>query len=279
MKIEYFDIHSHLYFPDFKKDLDFEIEKIKKNKIGVINIGTDIKTSRECIDLANSHEHLFACIGQHPGDLDKDSVFDENLAKLAEENKVVAIGECGLDYFRLPKDPVEIEQIKLIQKTIFEYHVDLALSVNKPLMLHIRGSNGSQDAYLDALSILEHHAKTADNLKGNVHFFAGNLDVLKRFLSIGFTISFTGVITFTRDYDELIKSVPDDMIMVETDAPFVAPIPHRGKRNSPIYIPIIVEKIAEIRGEKPEVMKKILFDNTLKHFPLVKESLASFGLL
>lgn len=279
MKIEYFDIHSHLYFPDYDEDREQEIEKIRKAKVAVINIGTDLKTSKACVELAKKHEHLFACIGQHPGDLDKNSVFDEHLVKLANEEKVVAIGECGLDYFRLPEDPNEVVLIKSIQKTIFEYHVDLAISSNKPLMLHIRSSRGTQDAYLDALTILEHHAKTSDNLRGNAHFFAGDIGILKRLLAIGFTVSFTGVVTFAKDYDELIKAVPNDMIMVETDSPFVAPVPHRGKRNSSTNIPSIVEKIAEIRGESPENMKKTLFDNTLKHFPGVVDSLASFGLL
>jgi TatD DNase family protein len=280
MKIEYFDIHSHLYFPDYDKDREEELDKIKKSKIAVINIGTDLKSSKECIDLAKKNENLFACIGQHPGDLTKDSVFDEHLWKLAQDEKVVAIGECGLDYFRLPENEEEILQLKMIQKTIFEYHVDLALSVDKPLMLHIRSSRNTNDAYLDALTILDHHQKTSGGkLKGNAHFFAGDMDILRRFKDLGFSVSYTGVITFTTDYDELIKATPLDMLMVETDAPFVAPAPHRGKRNSPLYIPIIVKKLAEIKGESEEVIKKALFDNVLKRFPKIGESLASLGLL
>ena len=266
---DYFDIHSHLYFPDYDKDREEEIKKLKKERIATITIGTDFQSSQKAIEMAEAYENLFASVGQHPGDLNNDSVFDERLKDLAEHPQVVAIGECGLDYFRIA--PMNII-LKSIQKTIFEYHIDLALSVNKPLMLHIRssknGQHGTQDAYLDALEILEHHFKTSGGkLKGNAHFFAGDLDILKRFLAIGFTISFTGVITFTSDYDELIQNTPLEMIMSETDAPFVAPVPHRGKRNSPLYVPEVVKRIAEIRGEALDDVKIALRDNALRQFP------------
>ncbi len=264
---EYFDIHSHLYFPDYDEDREEEIKKIKDEKIGTITIGTDFGSSQKAIELAEKHTHLFATIGQHPGDLNNDSVFDERFSVLAEHERVVAIGECGLDYFRIDGNDAEL---KFIQKTVFEYQLDLALSANKPMMLHIRPSKGSLDAYLDALGILEHHSKiSGETLRGNAHFFAGDMDVLKRFLDIGFTVSFTGVITFTRDYDELIKYTPLDMILSETDAPFVAPVPYRGKRNSPLYVPEVVNKIAEIRGENLEDVKKALLDNTFRHFPSI----------
>ncbi len=264
---EYFDIHSHLYFPDFDKDREEEIKKMKHAKIGTITIGTDLESSKIAIEMAKKHDNLFACIGQHPGELNKDSVFEEKLEKLVTHKKVVAIGETGLDYFRLPKDNY---QLKMIQKTVFEYHIDLALSTDLPLMLHIRSSKGTQDAYGDALDILEHHAKTSGHkLRGNAHFFAGDMDILRRLLFIGFTVSFTGVITFTRDYDEFIKYAPLHAIMSETDAPFVAPVPHRGKRNSPLYVPEVVSRIAEIKGEDLETVKKAMISNALQQFPSI----------
>ncbi len=135
-------------------------------------------------------------------------------------------------------------------------------------MLHIRSSKGKQDAYLDALNIIEHHQKlSGGKLRGNAHFFAGDMDVLKRLLGNGFTVSFTGVLTFTKDYDELVKYVPLDMIMSETDAPFVAPVPHRGKRNSPLHVPEVVKAIAEIRGEELDVVKEAMVANAMRHFP------------
>ncbi len=265
MDYDYFDIHSHLYFPDFDKDREAEINKMKHEKIGTITIGTGFDTSKLAVEMAESHENIFACIGQHPGGVDENSVFDERLTELAENKKVVAIGECGLDYFRMSPDTLDL---KTIQKSIFEYHIDLALSVDKPLMIHIRGSKGTQDAYNDALDILEHHQKlSGGKLRGNAHFFTGDESTLKRFLDLGFTVSFTGVITFTHDYDELVKMTPLNMIMAETDAPFVAPVPHRGKRCSPLYVSEVVLRIAEIKGEDLELVKATILDNVKRVFP------------
>ena len=269
MIFDYFDIHSHIYFPDFDLDRIDEIKKIQEAKIGTITIGTDFVTSQKSIQIAEENKNFFASIGQHPGDLLQDSVFDERLKDLADNKKVVAIGECGLDYFRMKADDLEL---KTIQKTIFEYHIDLSLDKDLPLMLHIRGSKGSMDAYLDALTILEHHAKiSGDKLRGNAHFFAGDMEILNRFLAIGFTVSFTGVITFTKDYDKFIKATPLDRLMSETDAPFVAPAPYRGKRSSPLYVPIVVEKLAELKGEPLETVKKALISNTLRVFSRLAE--------
>lgn len=266
---DYFDIHSHLYFKDFDHDREEEIEKIKKAKIGTITIGTGFDTSKVAVEMAEKHDNLFACIGQHPADLTIDSVFNERLRELAENKKVVAIGECGMDYFRMASEDLNL---KTIQKTIFEYHIDLALEKDLPLMLHIRSSKGTQDAYNDALDILEYHFKSSGGkLKGNAHFFAGDTDTLKRFLDIGFTVSFTGVITFTTDYDDLVRYTPLDSIMSETDAPFVAPVPHRGKRNSPLYVPEVVKRIAEIREDSMDDVKKAIFNNTLRVFKGIAE--------
>ncbi|MES3004937.1 MAG: TatD family hydrolase [Patescibacteria group bacterium] len=261
---EYFDIHSHLYFSGFDKDREEEIEKMKEAKIGTISIGVDFATSQTCVEFADKYENLFACIGQHPGDITLDTVFDTRLEKLGNHPKVVAVGETGLDYFRMsPDDGV----LKSIQKTIFEYHIDLALTLNKPLMLHIRSSKGTMDAYSDALDILEHHHRTSGGaLKGNAHFFAGDTEVLKRFLSLGFTVSFTGVITFTKDYDELIKATPIDMLMSETDAPFVAPEPYRGQRNSPYYVDKVVARIAELKELSLEDTKSAILVNISRVF-------------
>src|SRR3989344_8332088 len=281
MDFSYIDIHSHLYFSDFDNDREDEIEKLKQNKIGVITVGTDFNSSKVATELAEKHENLFATAGQHPGDVTLESIFDERLESITGNSKVVAIGECGLDYYRIEEGNTAIKQI---QKKIFQLHINLALKLDKPLMLHIRPKKGTMDAYHDALEILEnyggnnyggnasvrelHRGEASVKLRGNAHFFVGDLDVLQRFLALGFTISFTGVITFTHDYDEVIRQVPLEMIMSETDAPLVAPVPYRGKRNSPLYVPEVGKKIVELRGEDFEVVRKQMVENALRVFSI-----------
>jgi TatD DNase family protein len=263
---EYFDVHSHLSFPDYDADREEIIAEMKEKKIGTISVGVDFETSKKELELAEKHENIFACVGQHPENLA--GGFDERIAELAKNPKVVAIGECGLDYFRLPDDS---GQIKKMQKEIFEKQIELSLEVEKPLMLHIRPSDKIYfDAYFDALEILEGYKKIhGEKLRGNAHFFVGSVEVLKRFLAIGFTVSFAGVVTFTDEYNEVVRSAPLGSIMSETDAPLVAPAPFRGKRNSPLFVPETVKKISEIRGEDFDLVKKTLVENAVRNFKLV----------
>lgn len=262
MNFQYIDIHSHLYFKDFDSDREEVIERMKNAGIATISIGTGVETSRQSVDLAHAHPHLFACVGMHPGDV-VDAIVPSEIDELALDPKVVAIGECGFDYFRLDGD---VEEIKKSQKKVFEHQIELALKVGKPLMLHCRSSKGSQDAYHNTLDILESYHKTNPILTGNAHFFAGDMDVLKRFLDIGFTVSFTGVLTFTHDYDDLVRYAPLESLHAETDAPFVAPVPHRGSRNSPEYVPYVVRAFARIREEDEELVKKTLISNAQRLF-------------
>lgn len=265
MTIDYVDIHSHLYFKDFDSDREAVIARMKSQNIATISIGTGVETSRQAIELAHTHDNLYACVGMHPADV-ANSVVPPEIDTLAHDPKVVAIGECGFDYFRLEEDAVDI---KKSQRNVFEHQIELALKTGKPLMLHCRGSKGSQDAYHDTLEVLEsYHAEHGSNISGNAHFFAGDIDVLKRFLDIGFTVSFTGVITFTHDYDELVRYAPLEAIHAETDAPFVAPQPHRGSRNSPEYVPYVVSALARIKEEDEEKVKKTLISNASQLFKL-----------
>lgn len=267
MEFNYFDIHSHLNFPDFDEDREDVIKKMTDEKIGTICVGTDMKTSRECVELADKHKNIWATIGVHPNDSNED--FDEeNFLELLGGStskgrlnlqKVVGVGECGLDYFRIKGEPVSE---KKRQKDLFEKQIQFAIKNSLPLMIHAR------DSYDDILDILSSYKKENSKLKGNIHFFVGNKEIAKRFFDLDFTISFSGVITFTNDYNETIEYAPIEKIMPDSDSPFVAPIPFRGKKNEPIYIKEIVKKIAE--------MKKCDLEETKEQ--MVKNAVNSFGL-
>jgi TatD DNase family protein len=259
-----------LNFPQFDADREDYIELMRTERIGTITVGTNLVTSRSAVDLAQRYEHLFSTIGIHPHDV-KDSHNDiESLYDLAKNNRVVAVGECGLDYFRFKESDHGSLEVRKAQKILFEEHIDIAHTHMLPLMIHARPSGGSMDAYEDILEILVNTKHQAPNIKvrGNVHFFAGTVDIARRFLDLGFSLSFDGPITFTSEYDEVIRYIPDDRIMSETDSPFAAPAPFRGKRCDPTMVRFVVQRIAEIRGEKQEIMAERLVKNAITVFGL-----------
>lgn len=271
MTPKYIDIHSHVQFTAFDADRDEVIKRALENDTIVINVGTQIETSQKAVELANKYEKdVYAIIGLHPihtgasyhdekelGEGGKEftsrgEVFDkEAYRKLLADPKVLGMGECGLDYYRCTPETITK------QKEAFVAQIELANEFQKPLMLHIRNNpeNKINNAYFDALDLLKQHAK----VKGDVHFFAGGLAEAKAFLDFGFTLSFTGVLTFTHDYDEVIRNIPLEMIMTETDSPYITPVPYRGKRNEPLYVREVVKRIAEIKNlPEPEVAEAII---------------------
>lgn len=263
-KLKYVDIHGHINFDDYNEDRVMVYERAQKAGVGHIAVGTTVESSQKAVELAVEMPNVWASVGIHP--TEKVSPKDlEQITSLANENKVVAIGECGLDLFHCKEGDFEA-QVK-----VFEEHIAIANKVNKPLMLHIRGGknktpeNESDTVYAKALKILNNLAK----VRANFHFFAGNLKDLKLILDAGHSISFTGVITFTRDYDELIKYAPLHSIMSETDCPFVAPQPFRGKRNEPVYVIETVKAMARIRGEDEVFVSQKLLENAKNFFNLV----------
>ena len=275
---KYIDIHSHTNFKAFDEDREATIRRALDNDTWVINVGTQIDTSRKAVEMANQYEEgVYAIIGLHPihtgasyhdtkelGEEGKaftsrGEQFDKDAYReLLKDPKVVGIGECGLDYYRCTEETIAK------QKDAFIEQIELANEFNKPLMLHIRNNpeDQSRNAYADALEILKEHAK----VKGDVHFFAGTLADAKDFNDFGFTISFTGVITFTHDYDEVVRATPLDMIMSETDSPYITPTPYRGKRNEPLYVEEVVKKIAEIKGLQLEQVAQALVANARRVF-------------
>jgi len=260
----YIDIHGHMNFPEYEADREDVIARAQNAGVAMITVGTGIESSSRAVELARMHENMWATVGIHPTDT-KESLQFPLLSRLAHEPQVVAIGECGLDYFHSTLEH------RAIQMEVFEQHIALANEVSKPMMLHVRNGKNVGDkavdggnAYQDALGLVRAHAK----VRVNFHFFAGSIADLKDILDIGGMVSFTGVVTFTRDYDELIRYVPLERIMSETDCPFVAPVPYRGKRSEPVHVVEVVSAIAKIRGDDPEKVRGQLLINARNFFNL-----------
>ncbi len=256
---KYIDTHAHLDMKDYDEDRGELIEKLQEENIGVITIGVDKKSSFEAVDLANQYKNVFATIGYHPTDA-KEIFEEKDFSELVKNKKVVGIGECGLDFFRLKGDfAIESER----QKENLIKQIDFAAKNDLPIVVHCR------DAHTEVLEILGiKKQEFGEKLRGVIHFFSGGLEEAKKYLDLGFSFSFGGVITFTDDYNEVIKFIPIEKILPETDSPFVAPIPYRGQRNNPLFIKEIVQKISEIKGEKLAKIKDILVQNTQKMFAL-----------
>lgn len=256
------DTHSHFNLHQFEQDLPESIARMSEQEVGTICVGIDLSTSDHAMRLAQEHQSIWACVGQHPTEWDKP--FDEaEFKKLAGEERVVAIGECGIDFYR-EKDRVGVRE----QRELFRKQIELAKENNLPLMLHIRPSEGTMDAYEEGLAILEEYKNDWGEMRGTAHFFVGSTEIAKRFLDLGFYISFSGVITFVKEYEVLVALVPLDRILPETDAPFATPAPYRGTRNQPEYVIEIVKKIAEIKKLPFEQVQMQLLDNTKKLFTL-----------
>ncbi|MCA9367653.1 TatD family hydrolase [Candidatus Kaiserbacteria bacterium] len=269
--MQYIDTHAHLNLAQFAADREAVFQKCAEEEVAMINVGTRKDTSQLAMELAHTYEHAFAIVGVHPlnvvsADPDDPGASAEGevdydfYKKLAEDPKTVGIGECGFDYFHNPESTYEA------QRAVFEAQIALANEVGKPLMLHLRSGQGgvagggcaaARNAYDDALDILA----TEANVPGNAHFYAGTTAQAKRFFDLGYTISFTGVITFAAMYEELVAYAPLDMIHAETDCPYVAPVPYRGQRCEPWMVMSTVAKIAAIKKLPEEAVAAQLREN------------------
>jgi TatD DNase family protein len=258
MKSAYVDIHSHVSFEKFDSDRDEVLSRMREGDISTITVGVDLKSSRRAVELAAREEGVYAAIGLHPAD-NTDEEFDAAaFAELVQNPKTVAIGECGLDFYR--RDGVsELERAR--QRKELDAQIAFALAHDKPLMIHCRS------AHEEMLEVLTSYKKEAgEQLRGNIHFFTGTLPIARRYNELGFTVSFPGVITFAREYDDVVRELSLSMIMSETDAPYAAPVPHRGKRNEPRFVLETIKKIAELRGESFEAVSTTLRDNVVRVF-------------
>ncbi|MFH1956655.1 MAG: TatD family hydrolase [Patescibacteria group bacterium] len=254
MQPKLFDIHCHLDFPDFDKDREEVIKRALDAGIGMINVGTDYESSKKAIELAEAYAGIYATIGVHPHDAKINFDYKKFLA-LAKHPKVVSIGECGLDFYRNQGN--QDNQIEL-----FKQQIELAMEVDKPLMIHCR------DAHKDLLEILAaFYSLLSTRYNGNLHFFSGTLEEAQQYFDLGFTISFAGPVTYDANrITDIVSRAPVDKIMIETDSPFAAPAPFRGKRNEPFYVQEIARKIAEIKCLTYEKICEITVKNALRSF-------------
>ncbi len=277
-ELKYIDTHSHIHFSDFDADREEMMARMQEQGVGTIAIGTDLETSRQVLELASKHSNIWACIGLHPNDHDEDfnkDSYKKLLAGYGDDKKLVAIGECGLDYFRMShveEGGASAQQEKDRQKSNFKAQIEWAIELELPLMLHIRSSEASQDAHDDALEILsEYKAKYDDKLKIHSHFTTFGLELGKRFLELGATFGIPGVVTYKSapELQELVQFLPLESITVETDAPYAAPVPHRGKRNESVFVVDIIRYIAELRGESEQLVQEQLLKNSKRVFKLL----------
>ncbi|TSC94655.1 MAG: hypothetical protein CEN87_376 [Parcubacteria group bacterium Licking1014_1] len=263
------DTHSHLNFNAYKKDLNEVIERTLQNNVWMINVGTKYETSKQAVDLAEKYkEGVYAAIGLHPiyaaaefqkiktdpdegNFLVKEEFFDkEKYKELAKSEKVIAIGEIGLDYYYRPKTKTKLEQFKEKQKQVFLQQLELAKELNLPVILHCRM------AHQNLIEILKPKTKNQKpKINGVVHCFTGTLEDARNYLGLGLHIGFNGII-FKLDLDKVIKEAPLDKILVETDCPYLTPLPAVALakagpegyvRNEPIFIKHIIQKIAELK--------------------------------
>ncbi|KKW20356.1 MAG: Hydrolase, TatD family [Candidatus Adlerbacteria bacterium GW2011_GWC1_50_9] len=285
--VRFFDVHTHVQFAAFKDDRKEVLERALKNDVWVVNVGTQRDTSESALELAEKYpEGVWAAVGLHPIHAEKSYHDAQELGaapqeqgarsdsetrreprlefysrreefdygyykKLAENHKVVAIGECGLDYYRLSADT------KKKQKEIFEKQIALSNEIKKPLMVHCR------EAFADLIEIL---SEQRSSVAGIVHFFSGTTENAGKLMDLGFSFSFGGVLTFARDYDKVVKYIPMGRVLLETDAPYVAPVPYRGKRNEPSYVIEVAKKIAEIKDLTLEEVAVLTFQNAERIF-------------
>ena len=271
-----FDSHTHLNLAAFDNDRDELIPKYLKLGIFLVNVGTCFQTSEVAINLANKYQNCWASIGLHPShtfpaslnQLDENETkclvveeFDAKFEDLISNNKkVVAIGECGLDYSYLQGlSSLEQEKAKQLEQKEFEKQIQIAQKYNLPLILHVR------DLYQEVITIFK-----KNNYQGLAifHFFTGTLKQAQQILANNYYLGFSGVITYGNKLDEVIKKTPLEKILIETDAPYVAPVPYRGTRNEPLYVKEVAQRIADIKNLSLREISQATFENALKVFQI-----------
>lgn len=282
------DTHAHINFNAYKNDVDETIKRSLEGGVWMVNVGSQYETGKRAVEIAERYsEGVWAAIGLHPIHLasgifktkiDREEIkfrtneenFDyEKYRELAKSKKVVAIGEIGLDYYYRPKTKVKLEQFKEKQREVFLKQLELAGELNLPVIFHCRAGHD------DLISILANLRNTnaivsALRRSGVVHCFTGNREQAKKYLEMGFYLSFNGII-FKKiegiNFEEIIKNTPLEKILLETDCPYLTPLPMEG-RNEPIYVKYVAERIAEIKNINIEEIAEITTQNAKQLFSI-----------
>jgi len=270
------DTHAHVNFLQFRDDGDETVKRSLAEGTWLINVGSEKDTSRRAVEYATRYKAgVFAAIGLHPGSLCTQE-FEEKIdekeiikikteaqefnydyyKKLGQKPEVVAIGEIGLDYYRNAAKPE-------LQKEVLLEQLGLAENLGKPVMLHCR------EAHEDLLKILKTWTLVGNkSLSGVIHSFSGRWSQAEQYLAMGFYLSFNGIITFARDYDRVVREMPLERLLLETDCPYLTPIPFRGKRNEPAYVKYVAQKVAELRGLSLEEVSDATTKNAKRLFKI-----------
>lgn len=283
------DTHAHAHFRAYKDDMD-EVIKRSLDKGVIMNlVGTQRDTSATGVAIAEKYAGCYASIGLHPEHLfskyvdeaessfvSREEDFDyEHYKKLAQSPKVIGVGECGLDLYRIPEG-LTAEQMLPKQEKVFRQHIDLALEMDLPMVIHCREAH----QYLTTI-LSDVRSKAGSKLRGTIHCYTSNWLYAQQYLDMGFYIGFTGIITFPpqkknpqaqEDLLEVVRRMPEDRILLETDCPYLSPIPYRGQRGEPWMVEATAAKIAELRGATLEHILSITSANALRLFSKIKHN-------
>lgn len=257
--MELVDTHCHLDWKVFDPDREGVIDRaVQAGVRRMITVGVDVPSSRRAIEIADRYDAVYAAVGVHPNDCAGfDAALLQEVRSLAKHSKVVAIGEIGLDYYwhKVDRDT---------QARAFHAQLELAVEINKPVIIH------SRDAAPDVLKILEDFAAHTARLAGTLHSYFDDLEIAQRVFAIGFCIGVTGPITFKKSdrEREIIRQLPLDRVLLETDAPFLTPVPHRGERNEPATVRHVAETIASVRGQPVDEIARQTTQNAERLFRL-----------
>ncbi len=269
-RVTLFDTHAHLDFPEFAPDLPEVVARAHDAGIErIVSIGTDLEASARALDIAGEFPGVYAVAGWHPGHAEEaPDDFREELRRLASHPKVVAIGECGLDFFRLPTrtgtgTPADDERIRAKQARVFQQQLEVATELGLNVVVHTR------DSFAETL---EQFAPFADRVRAVFHCFVGTPDEMRTVCGLGSLVSFTGIATFKNGVNvrETLMETPMDRFMLETDCPFLAPVPYRGKRCEPAYVRDLASVVAGVKGCSLETLSAATCATARSFFPRLK---------